>query len=122
MKTILFTIAALIGITTGTAASGPKTMTVKTANYDKIMVSGDFSVKLVYGKEGRISVMGNKREMNELVITSDGKTLKIYPKKDFRKWCNNLKSIEVTVPFESLDEVVLAGSGRIVSEETIKAH
>lgn len=122
MKTIVFAIAALIGITTGAAASGPKTRTVRTANYDKVMVSGDFNVKLVYGKEGRITVSGDRREMNELVIASDGKTLKIYPKKDFRKSCDNLKSIEVTVPFESLDEVVLAGSGRIVGEETIKAQ
>lgn len=121
MKTLLFTIAVLIGVTSGASGAVWKKRTVKTAAYDKIMVSGDFEVKLVYGTEGAIAVSGERNQINELVVVSDGKILKIYPKKGFRKWCDDLKSIEITIPFESLDEVVLAGSGRIICEDIIKA-
>ena len=49
MKTVLAFIAALLTVSATAAGTSHKVRKVKTGNYDRIMVSGDFTVKLVPG-------------------------------------------------------------------------
>lgn len=94
------------------------TKTVHVGNYDEITVAGFFDVNLVSGKEGKLEI---KIEDNLLpyLITEvvDGK-LKIKVKKGIN--LSTKKGIFITVPFEDISAIKLAGSGDIVGEDTIK--
>ncbi len=92
---------------------------VKTGNYDKIQVSGSYTVNLVAGAEGNITINGEDPE-RLIEVETEGNTLKIHSKKLAGKDYNR-KSIVITVPVESLNEVTLSGSGNINSAETLKS-
>ncbi|MBD3580884.1 head GIN domain-containing protein [Flavobacterium selenitireducens] len=122
MKTILATIAALLIVSASVAGPSLKVRKVKTGTYDRIMVSGDFTVKLVEGTEGAIFIEGDRIDVNHLNVLTEGNILRIYPKKNFRDWCGDMKNLTVVVPVENLEEIILAGTGKIVSEVALKAN
>jgi hypothetical protein len=95
--------------------------TVNTAAYDEINVSGFFDVELVNGTEGKISIEGESNLLEYIECKVDGNTLKIGVERGKRISTSMGKSIRVTVPFESLSEVTLAGSGNVTSKNTIKS-
>ena len=119
----------LIAIVANAQAQGEKingngkmtTKKVKTADYDKIMVSGFFDVELVSGNEGDITIEGEENLLEYIKTEVDGNTLKVYTEKGKRLHVSSGKKIVVTVPFNSLDEVSLSGSGDINSKNTIKS-
>ncbi len=117
----LLAIAALLTFTAGVAATPMKVRKVKTAEYDRIMITGDFTVRFVEGKEGEIFLEGDRVDLNHLVVYATENVLRIYPKKDFRDWCGDMKTLTVVIPVESISEVVYAGSGKIESSVKIKA-
>lgn len=121
MKTLAI-VAALLTFSASVAGPSLKVRKVKTGAYDRIMVSGDFTVRLVEGKEGDIFVEGDRIDVNHLNVLTEGNILRIYPKKDFRDWCGDMKNLTVVVPVENLEEIVLAGTGRIESEIALKAN
>lgn len=94
-----------------------KTETRKVSNYDKISVAGSFDVKLIKGMEGSITVKADENLMEYIVTEVKNGYLKIRIKKDFNISTN--KTILVTVPFETINAISLAGSGDVYSEETI---
>lgn len=94
-----------------------KTETRKVSNYDKISVAGSFDVKLIKGMEGSITVKADENLMEYIVTEVKNGNLKIRIKKDFNISTN--KTILVTVPFETINAISLAGSGDVYSEETI---
>ncbi|RZJ70132.1 head GIN domain-containing protein [Flavobacterium sp.] len=120
MKTLL-AIAALLTFTAGVAGTSLKVRKVKTGAYDRIMITGDFSVKFVEGREGEIFLEGDRIDINHLVVYTDGNVLRIYPKQNFRAWCGDMESLTVVIPIESISEVVYAGTGKIESHVKIKA-
>ena len=94
------------------------TKTRNVSEYDQIAVAGSFDVKLVAGKEGKLTIKGEENLLEYLITeVKDGK-LKIKWEKGVN--INTTKELLVTVPFEDIEAVSLAGSGDVFSEDTIK--
>ena len=91
-----------------------------TVDYDEIKVGGSFDVELVAGKEGEITLKGEENLLSLIIVEVEGNVLKIYPKKNINM--SSTKTILVTVPFESISDVSMGGSGSIIGKSTIKAN
>jgi hypothetical protein len=128
-NTITYLLAAVLFVTISHAQSSQKikgngnlsSKTVTTTDYDKILVSGFFDVNLVSGKEGQITLKGEENLLEFVKVEVHDNALKISTEKGKRISTSMGKTITITVPFESLDEVSLAGSGDINSKSTIKS-
>lgn len=92
-----------------------------TTAYDEIKIGGSFDVELIAGQEGQISIKGEENLLSLIIVEVEGTALKIYPKKNTNISSSSGKGIVVTVPFESISEVSMGGSGSIVGKSTIKA-
>lgn len=89
------------------------------SDYDKIDVAGSFEVKLVKGKEGAISINADENLMEYLETEIENGHLKIQPKKDYQ--LKSTKTIVITVSFEMIDAISLAGSGNVRSADVLNA-
>jgi len=94
------------------------TKTVTTSDYNAINVTGSMDVELVSGNEGNIKVTTDENIHEYLVIESKDGTLKIKTKKNVS--LRTKKGIHITVPFEDIDDLILTGSGDIITKSTIK--
>ncbi|NQW37421.1 MAG: DUF2807 domain-containing protein [Flavobacteriales bacterium] len=90
------------------------TETRTTSDYDGIGVAGSFDVKLVEGKEGKITINAEENLIPYIITEVDNNTLKIKWKKGYSISTN--KHILVTVPFKSISKVSLAGSGDVYTD------
>jgi len=97
------------------------TKKVSTAQYDKISVSGFYDVVLVSGTEGNITIEGESNLLDHVDVTVQNGTLRIATKEGKRLRLSKGANIVLTVPFESLNEVTLTGSGDVKTKNTIKA-
>ena len=97
------------------------TKKVSTAQYDKISVSGFYDVVLVSGIEGNITIEGESNLLDHVDVTVQNGTLRIATKEGKRLRLSKGANIVLTVPFESLNEVTLTGSGDVKTKNTIKA-
>ncbi|AOW19211.1 head GIN domain-containing protein [Urechidicola croceus] len=88
-----------------------------TTDYQKIAVGGFFNVTLVAGNEGNLTIE-IEENLKDYLITEvkDGK-LKINWKKGIN--VQTRKGVKITVPFEDIEGVALAGSGEIKNTSTI---
>jgi len=94
------------------------TETRNVSDYDEIAVAGSFDVKLVAGKEGKITIEIEDNLLEYLITEVKEGKLKIKWEKGIN--INTTKELLVTVPFEDIEAVSLAGSGDVFSEDTIK--
>ena len=94
-----------------------KTRTV--SDYDKIAVAGSFEVKLFKGKEGEISIKTDENLMEYIIIEVKNGDLKIKTKKGYN--IRGSKTIIITVPFNDISVVSLAGSGDVYSDDVINS-
>ncbi|MGV8946000.1 MAG: GIN domain-containing protein [Lutibacter sp.] len=83
-------------------------------------VSGAFDVNLVKGKEGAISIEAEENLMEYIETEVENGLLKIQPKKDYQ--LKSTKTIVITVPFETMDAVSLAGSGNVEIHAVSEIH
>jgi hypothetical protein len=92
--------------------NGDITTTIRsTGSYDGLKASGPMDFKLVQGQEGEISIQGDANLMDYIVTEIKGNKLVVKVEDGY-----NLKpsqTIVVTVPYESISSVSLAGSGDI---------
>lgn len=95
------------------------TKTRSVGDYDKIGVGGSFDVKLVAGNEGNLTIVMDENLFDYLVTEVDGDKLSIKWKKGIN--VSSRSKILITVPFEAISSVSLAGSGDVYSEDVIKA-
>ncbi|KAF2081009.1 head GIN domain-containing protein [Flavobacterium sharifuzzamanii] len=95
------------------------TETRSTGDYDGIKIAGSFDVDLVSGKEGKITLKGEENLLAVIKVEVEDNSLKIYVEKGTQIRTSNGK-IQVTVPFEKISELSLAGSGDIQSKDVIK--
>lgn len=93
-----------------------------TNEYEKINVSGFFDVELVTGEEGKITLKAEENLAQYIVIDVENNTLKIRAEKGIHLAPSRGKKILITVPFQSLNEVSLAGSGDITTKNPITAN
>ncbi|RYJ38781.1 DUF2807 domain containing protein [Flavobacterium anhuiense] len=95
------------------------TETRTTGDYDGIKIAGSFDVDLVSGKEGKITLKGEENLLAVIKVEVEDNSLKIYVEKGTQIRTSSGK-IQVTVPFEKISELSLAGSGDIQSKDVIK--
>ncbi|SNR38883.1 head GIN domain-containing protein [Lutibacter flavus] len=95
------------------------TKTRSVGDYDKIGVSGSFDVKLYKGNEGKITIKADENLMEYIVTEVKNGNLEIKPKKGYN--IRSRKTIEITVPFEDIKAVSLAGSGDVYTTDVIKS-
>ena len=97
------------------------TETRNTGDYDAIKVGGPFDVNLVAGKEGKITIKGEENLLAVIKVEVEDNALKIYVDKTANIRPSSGHEIEITVPFEKISAVSLAGSGDIQSKDKIKS-
>jgi len=92
----------------------------KTGEFTKLSVRGSFDVTLVSGK-GDLTITTSDQEVLKHIITDvKDNTLNIYFEKSY-KINSHTKDINIEVPFEALNEIVLKGSGSITSKSNINS-
>jgi hypothetical protein len=94
------------------------TTTRSTGSYDGLKAAGPMDFKLVSGTEGEISITGDSNLIEYIVTEVKNNSLVVKVKDGY-----NLKSsqtIVITIPYESINSVSLAGSGDIENSGTIK--
>ncbi len=95
------------------------TETRSTGDYEGVSAAGSMDIKLVEGNEGNITIKSDANLMEYIIVeVKDGK-LVVKTKKGVN--LKPTKSIVVTVPYESISYVKLAGSGDVENSGTIKA-
>lgn len=95
------------------------TDTRSTKSYDVIKTSGPMDFKLVEGKEGKISIKADANIMKYIIVKAKKGVLSVKVKDGV-----NIKpsqTIVITIPYESINSVSLAGSGDVENTGTIKA-
>ena len=92
---------------------------ITTSSYDKILVNGFFDVELQSGEEGKIVMKGEENIIEFIVFTVENNALIIATEKGKYIVPSNGKKVQITVPFENINEVSLCGSGDINSKNTI---
>lgn len=95
------------------------TITRSVGTYDEVNVGGSFDVELVAGTEGTITIQGESNLLEYIVTEVKGNALKIKVKNN--KNIRSTKKIMITVPFQDISEVTLAGSGDVWNKDIIKA-
>lgn len=94
-----------------------KTRTV--GEFDEVFVGGSFDVKLVSGKEGKITINMDSNLLQYLITEVRNDELVIKWEKGVN--INYKDKILITVPFKDITVASLAGSGDLYSEDVIKA-
>lgn len=94
--------------------------TRSTEDYDAIKVAGSFDVDLVAGKEGKITLKGEENLLSAIKVVVEDNILKISVEKSTNLRPSVGKKIQITIPFEKISELSLAGSGDIQSKDPIK--
>jgi hypothetical protein len=92
---------------------------ISTSSYDKIKVSGFFDVVLFSGEEGKITIEGEENIIEYIQIEVENNSLNIAVEKGKYIEPSHGKQIIIAVPFDSLNEVCLSGSGDIKSKNLI---
>ncbi|RZS90651.1 head GIN domain-containing protein [Aquimarina brevivitae] len=102
--------------------NGDEVTITRTVNtYDRIKVKGALDVELVAGSEGTITLKGESNLLENIVTKVDNDQLKIYVEKGRYLKSTKGKSLKIIVPFSTLNEVTLSGSGEVISKDVIKA-
>ena len=97
-----------------------KTETRTVSDYDKIAIAGSFDIKLHKGNEGKLTVKADENLMEVIITEVKNGKLKIRIKKGYN--IRSKRAIVVTVPFENIDAIALAGSGEVVSKDPINSE
>lgn len=90
-----------------------------TGDYDGLKAAGPMDFKLIQGSEGEISIKGDANLMEYIVTEVMDNNLVVKVKDGY-----NLKpsqTIIITIPYESISYVSLAGSGDVENSGIIKA-
>ena len=108
----------------GKKISGNGKMTTETrttSDYEGVNCAGSLDYILVAGTEGKITLEGEENLLEYIVTeVKNGKlTVKVKDKVNLKPSAN--KTIKVTIPFKDINEVSLAGSGDLWSDDTISS-
>jgi hypothetical protein len=126
-KKIILTVLMLTGTLAVNAQNNQKikgngeivTVNRTTSAYDGVVVGGSFDVVLVKGKEGKITIEGEENIIPYIETEIEEDLLQIKFKKNTN--INTTEKLTITIYFESIEKVSLAGSGNITSNEIIKS-
>lgn len=93
-----------------------------TIPYDKIAIIGFFDVELISGSEGNITLKGEENLLPYIKIEVVDKELKISTENKKSIKTSDGKKIVIVVPFESINQVSLVGSGDVSNNNTIVSN
>ena len=124
MKALALGVAAAAAMTAacGEARSenGPRTQrSFAVGAFDHIEVAGPYDVNVRTGPAPSVSADGSERDVERMVVKVDGRTLKIYPKKNKGMsfgWSNR-GPVRVAVTVPGLAKAGIAGSGSITVDK-----
>ena len=91
-----------------------------TSEYEGVSVGGSFTVVLIAGKEGNITLNGEENILPYIVTEVKRGTLQVRYKKNTN--VKTTRKLTVTVPVEAINQVSLGGSGDVESSATLKAN
>ncbi len=127
---ILLVFALLISTSTqaqwwgdkGVKGNGKMTkVTRTTGDYDAIKCAGSMDFALVAGTEGTIIIEGEENLLKHIVTEVKSGKLVVKVEKGINLKPSWNKTIKITIPFNDIDEVSLAGSGDLWNEDKITA-
>lgn len=128
-KTILLFAAILItGVSQaqfGKKVKGNGNVTTETRNtgdYSEIGCAGNMDFVLVKGTEGKITIEGESNLLEHIITEVKGDKLVVKVKKMVNLKPSMNKTIKVTIPFNDISGVSLAGSGDLWNEDTISSN
>jgi hypothetical protein len=98
------------------------TITRTTSDYDGISCAGSFDYKLVYGQEGKITLEGEENLLKHVITEVKENKLIVKVENSVQLKTSLNKTIKITIPFNKISEVALAGSGDLWTEDTITAQ
>lgn len=96
------------------------TMERNVADYEDLKIAGSFEVTLVKGTEGDLVISIEENLQDYLITKIKGETLIIRWKREFK--VRPKKTVQITIPFNKIDGVSLAGSGSIINKDLINAN
>ncbi|MCB0446650.1 MAG: DUF2807 domain-containing protein [Gelidibacter sp.] len=125
MKKLFVLVATLLVVVTTQAQKKIKgngkmtTITRTTSDYDGVKCAGSFDYILVSGTEGKITIEGEENLLEYIVTeVKDGNLIvKTEDRINLRTSYN--KTIKITIPFQDINSVSLAGSGDLWNEDKI---
>ncbi len=98
------------------------TITRSTSDYDTIKCAGWMDFILVKGKEGKITLEGESNLLEYIITKVENGALIIKVEKGINLKTSWSKNIVITIPFKDVEKLSLAGSGDLVSKNTINAN
>jgi hypothetical protein len=112
MKNAIILLTAVLFTLTTTAQADVR----EVVNFTKLNVVGSFEVWLTEGKAGTLTIEGDK-ESAELITTEviDG----VLTVKPVKKGNSNFSNVIVKIPFTTLNDITLTGSGSITGKKKI---
>lgn len=127
-KLILFSVALVLAFNAQAQFWGNKkvkgngettTITRSTPDYDGIKCAGSFDYILVKGTEGNITIEGESNLLQYITTEVKNNTLIVKTENDISLQTSRNKTIKITIPFENISSVALAGSGDLWNEDLI---
>lgn len=97
------------------------TVTRTTSNYDGVKCAGSFDFILVSGNEGEITIEGESNLIEHIITEVKNNQLIIKPENGLNLRPSRKNAITITIPFEEISEVSLAGSGKLWNEQVVKS-
>lgn len=96
-------------------------ITRTTDSYDKISCAGSFDYILVAGPEGNITIEGEENLLEYIETKVKDDKLVVAVKNGINLRTSSNKPIKITIPFQDIDQVGLAGSGDLWNKDVITA-
>ncbi|QXP59107.1 head GIN domain-containing protein [Olleya sp. HaHaR_3_96] len=98
------------------------TITRSTSDYGTIRLAGWMNFELVKGTEGTITIEGEENLLDYIITEVESNNLLIKIKNNINLKPSGSKTITITIPFDDIDKVSLAGSGNVSSNATIDSN
>jgi hypothetical protein len=95
------------------------TITRTTGDYDGIKCAGSFDYVLVAGTEGKITLEGEENLLEYIITEVRNGNLVVKTEKNVSLRTSWNKTIKITIPFEDINNVSLAGSGDLWNKDKI---
>ena len=97
------------------------TITRTTSDYNEISCAGSMDFILVKGEEGKITIEGEKNLLKHIITEVKGDKLIVKVERGVYLSSSRNKGIKITIPFQDINDVSLAGSGDLWTKDTISA-
>ena len=94
-------------------------ITRSTGSYEGLKAAGPMDFRLVQGTEGTISIKGDANLLKYIV--TEVKNSQLVVKVEDGVYLKPTQTIVITVPYEAIESVALAGSGDLTNSGTINA-